>query len=175
MSIKRYVIFAIALFFSLFLFCGCSGYENAKLQPAQGEILTSSVKRLYPTIEIKPTDTVTIQDLKERWRDYIIHYADIYRIGPAVIIFDPKSDNKTVQSDNWVKVKNQETLSEVINNIQRGLAPKLFRILGPDDQFYGYVFYAYKHDEMEVYVSIKSFDANTLRVAGTLVRGYAPP
>lgn len=175
MSIEKYIVFAIAPFFSLFLFCGCSEYKSANLQPVQGDKQTSPVKRLYSTIEIKPTETVTIQDLKERWRDYIIHYADIYRIGPAAIIFDLKSDNKTVQSDNWVKVKNQETLSEVINNIQRGLAPKLFRILGPDDQFYGYIFYAYKHNEMEVYVSIKSFDANTLRVAGTLVRGYAPP
>jgi hypothetical protein len=175
MRTKRHIRFAIAPFFLTFFFCGCSGYENAKLQPAQGEIQTSPVKRLYPTIEIKPTDTVTIQDLKEKWRDFIIRYADIYRIGPAAVIFDPKSNDKTIQSDNWIRVKNQETLSEVIKNIQRGLAPKLFKILGPDDQFYGYIFCAYKHDEMEVYVSIRSLDANTLQVAGTLVRGYAPP
>ena len=175
MSRTGCVILTIVLFFSLLFFCGCAGYKNATLQPVLGEGPTSPVKRLYSTIAIKPTDTENIQDLKEKWRDYIIRYADIYRIGPAVIIFDPKGDNKTVQSDNWVEVKREETLSEVIRNVQRGLSPKLFRILGSDDQFYGYIFYAYKHGEMEVYVSIKSLDADTLRVAGTLVRSYGPP
>jgi hypothetical protein len=164
----------VALFFSFLRFAGCSGYENTLSQPAQDERPTRSVKRLYPTISIKPTDTVTIQDLEERCRDYVIHYADIYIIGPAVIIFDPKGDGKTVRSDNWINVRSQETLSKAIKNVQRGLSPKLYRILGSDDRFYGYVFYAYKHSETEVYVSIKSFDANTLKVAGTSVRSYGP-
>ncbi|UCF84727.1 MAG: hypothetical protein JSV50_03600 [Desulfobacteraceae bacterium] len=175
MSIKRYIRVVIIPFLSLFISCGCSGYGKIKLQPVPKEMSTKAVKRIYPTIQLRrPIEAVTLQDLKANWRDYIIHYEEIYKIGPAVIIFDPKHDNKTLQSDSWIKVENQERLSEAINNIQWGQAPKLFRILGADDQFYGYIFYAYKHDEMELYVSIRSLDINTLRVSGTLVRDYAP-
>jgi len=99
----------------------------------------------------------------------------VFTIGPAVLLFDPKQDNKTLQADDWFKVETEKTLFEVVDNIRRGIAPKLFSILGADGQFYGYIFYAYKHKEMEIYVSIKPVDLDTLRVAGTSVRGYAPP
>ena len=159
----------------LLITSGCSGYGKIQLQPVPNETWSKAIKRIYPTIQLqKPIETVTLQDLKANWSDYIIHYEEIYKIGPAIIIFDPKHDNKTLQSENWIKVENQETLSNVINNIQWGEAPKLFRILGADDQFYGYIFYAYKHNEMELYVSIRSVDSNTLRVSGTVVRDYAP-
>jgi hypothetical protein len=175
MSIRRYGELAIILLLWFLAGYGCSGYGKAKPQPVAEETRQDSVKRIYQTIEIKPAETVTIQDLKADWRDYSIHYADVYSIGPAVLLFDPKQDNKTVQADDWIKVENQKTLSEVVDNIRRGLAPKLFSILGADGQFYGYIFYAYKHNEMEIYVSIKPVDTDTLRVAGTSVRGYAPP
>jgi hypothetical protein len=75
-------------------------------------------------------------------------------------MFDPKKDSKTLLSDKWIKVEDQETVSDLISWIQHTTEfyPRLQRILGPDDQFYGYFYSGWDH------VLIKVVDERTLWV-----------
>jgi len=99
-------------------------------------------------------NSVTIHDLKENWNDYIIYYAGYYGSlsikHPSAVMFDPRKDNKGLAGDKWTRVKDKQTLSELISSIQgqdsvSGLYPRLWRILGPDEQFYGFFFSAWDH------------------------------
>jgi len=73
-------------------------------------------------------------------------------------MFDPKNDDKILTGDKWIKIEDKETLSELIGWIRTYIQfdPRLWRILGPDDQFYGYLFFAWGH------VVIKVVDDRTM-------------
>ena len=78
-------------------------------------------------------------------------------------MFDPKNNDKTLQpSDRWTKLDDKESVTEVISWIKiqdsSNFYPRLYRILGPDDQFYGYLFSAWNH------LTTKVVDDRTLRV-----------
>ena len=97
---------------------------------------------------------VTIKDLKENWNDYIIYYAGYYGSlsikHPSAVMFDPRNDNKELVGEKWTMVKDKHTLSELLSSIQSqepigNLYPRLWRILGPDEQFYGFLFTAWDH------------------------------
>jgi len=130
---KRYIYPAIMVLLLVFLTSGCSwlkGYGKLRLQSRHEE-------------------KVTIQELKDNWDDYTIYYAGYYgRLSikhPSAVMFDPKKDDRVLVGDKWTKVEDQETLSRLISSIQSQKAmyyPRLRRILGPDDQFYGYMFTA---------------------------------
>ena len=93
-------------------------------------------------------------------QDYTIYYAGLSVGTAAGIIFDPKNDDKTLTGDKWIKIEDQEILSALIGWIQTYIQfdPRLWRIVGPDDQFYGYLFFALGH------VVIKSVDDTTMYV-----------
>ena len=140
MDTKKYLYLVAMGFVSLFLMSGCSAYGKLKSQFGY-------------------EDKVTIEGLKENWDDYTIHYAEMYVGKPAAIMFDPKEDGKTLAGDKWIKVEDQETLSDIISRMERArYGPRLRRVLGPDDQFYGYLF-SFRHR-----VVTKSVDDSTLYV-----------
>jgi len=98
--------------------------------------------------------SVTIQYLKENWNDYITYYAGYYGSisikHPSAVMFDPRNDSKGLVGDKWTMVKDKQTLSELISSIQSqesvgGFYPRLWRILGPDEQLYGFLFTAWDH------------------------------
>jgi len=62
--------------------------------------------------------------------------------------------------DKWIKAEDKETLLELIGWIRTYIQfdPRLWRILGPDDQCYGYLFFAWGH------VVIKAVDDRTMFV-----------
>jgi len=127
------VIIGLAL---AFLISGCAsltGYGKIRLQPRHGE-------------------KVTIQDLQQNWEDYTIYYAGLSVSNPAGIIFDPKNDDRTLVGDKWIKVEDKETVSEIISWIKNYTEynPQVWRILGPDNQFYGYLFYPNAYDAQAV-------------------------
>ena len=102
----------------------------------------------------RDVDRVTIQYLEENWNDYIIYYAGYYGSlsinHPSAVMFDPRNDKKELVGDKWTMVKDERTLSELINSIHSqqpagGLYPRLWKIVGPDQQFYGYLFTAWDH------------------------------
>ena len=140
MDTKKHLYLAVIGLVSLFLMSGCSGY--GKLRSHSGY-----------------EDKVTIEGLKENWNDYTIYYAELYVGKPAALMFDPKDDGKTLTGDKWTKVEDQETLSDIISRMERArYGPRLYRILGPDDQFYGYLF-SFRHR-----VVTKAVDDSTLYV-----------
>lgn len=86
----------------------------------------------------------TLQQLIVNWEDYRISYTGLSVGTAAGVMFDPRSDDKSLVGDRWTKVKDQQTLSKLIRQVESyvDFYPKLSRILGPDNQFYGYLFYA---------------------------------
>ena len=102
----------------------------------------------------KDANGITIQDLKENWSDYTVYYAGYYGSlsikHPSAVMFDPKNDSTGLVGDKWTIVKDKSMLSELISTIQSqelvgGYYPRLWRILGPDEQFYGFLFTAWDH------------------------------
>ena len=112
----------------MLLFSGCAsmltGYGKLRPQPMRGE-------------------RVAIEELEENWEEYVIHYAGISVGTPAGIMFDPKDDDRTLTGEKWIKVEDKETLSELIGWMKTytELNPQIWRILGPNNEFFGYLFY----------------------------------
>jgi hypothetical protein len=99
-------------------------------------------------------NSLTIQDLEEKWNDYAVYYAGYYGSlsikHPSAVMFDPRNDSKKLVGDKWTTINNRHTLSELISSIQSqesagSFYPRLWKILGPDDQFYGFLFTAWDH------------------------------
>lgn len=112
----------------IFLFSGCAsmltGYGKLRPQPMTSE-------------------SVTIEVLEKNWEDYVIHYAGISVGTPAGIMFDPTDDDRTLTGDKWIKVEDKEILSELIGWMKTYIEfnPQIWRILGPNNEFFGYLFY----------------------------------
>jgi len=129
MNQNRYLYMTIISVIILFLFSGCASmltsYGKLRPQPMRGE-------------------RVAIEELEENWEDYAIHYAGISVGTPAGIMFDPKDDDRTLTGDKWIKVEDKETLSELIGWMKTYTEhnPQIWSILGPNNQFFGYLFYS---------------------------------
>ena len=128
MNMKKNIYLALVAFVLMFIMSGCLGYGKIRSQSGYG-------------------DDITIAKLKENWRDYTVYYAGYAVNNPSGIMFDPKNDDKKLlPSDRWTKIEDQETLAEVISWIKiqnsYNVYPRLYRILGPEDQLYGYLFSA---------------------------------
>jgi hypothetical protein len=87
----------------------------------------------------------TQQKLIDNWSDYNIWF------GSAVIVFDPKNDDKKILvGSRWGKVKDQETWTEIVKvstTSHGNISPigadyamtRVREIWSPDNQFYGYI------------------------------------
>lgn len=95
--------------------------------------------RLQPQGKAK----VTPERLIENWKDYDIHYAGLSISKPSAVLFDPGGDGKTIQCHAWwVRIEDQEMLKEVMGWLafDKNFDPVVWRILGPGDEFYGYLY-----------------------------------
>ncbi len=145
MNLKKCLYLVLITVFFISLTSGCSTVKGyGKLGYAQ-------------TTEPK----MTLDQLVKNWKDYDIYYSgvdkDRYIIG---VMFDPKQDErKLVGHEWWAPVETQEDLSQNIRWINvLPLEPQLWKILGPDNQLYGYIYTA-RHP-----VIIKVIDDRTLWV-----------
>ena len=107
-----------------------------------------------------PGTRVTIEQLYENRLQYDVSYAGISVENPSAIMFDPKGDERKLLTDKWIRVKTQEELADLINWVQVNEVtyPVLWRILGPYNQLYGYMYSGWNH------VLIKAIDDRTLWV-----------
>lgn len=131
MIMKKNIYLALVAVVLVFIMSGCLGYGKIRSQSGYG-------------------DDLTIEKLEENWRDYTVYYAGYAVNNPSGIMFDLKNDDKKLlPSDRWTKIEDQETVVEVISWIKiqnsYNFYPRLYRILGPDNQFYGYLFSAWDH------------------------------
>ena len=90
---------------------------------------------------------LTIEMLRENWRNYHVYWTGLSEIKPSGILFDPKDDDRTLafERHNWSKVENEDFLSVLIGGSQANWVfhPVLYRLLGPDDRLYGYIYTGY--------------------------------
>jgi len=131
---------------SAIIITGCSGY---------GKLL----------IESKNEAELTIEKLIKNSDDYDVHYFGLGEKFVSGIIFDPKKDNKKLlPSDLWVEINEQTTISDIVKRIKGSdfpsFIPTLYKIVGPDGVFYGYLFTGWFH------IVLKKFDDDTLSVYG---------
>ena len=128
MNSNKYLYVILIGVMIVFLFSGCAsiipGYGKLWPQPMRGE-------------------RVAIEQLVENWEEYVIHYAGLNVGNPAGIMFDLKADDRTLTGEKWVKVEDKETLSELIGWMKSYTEyyPRIWRILGPNNEFFGYLFY----------------------------------
>ena len=120
---------AVAVFMLAFLMSGCMWLKT------YGRLASPSING----------HRVTVEDLKQNWDDYTVYYTGMSPGNPGGVIFDPKEDNRALVGDRWVKVENQETVSKIIYGVRTDIEffPALYMILGPDDQFYGYLYFSW--------------------------------
>ena len=152
---------ALILIIAVVLMSGCAwlkGYGKLRLTSEYG-------------------DDMTIQKLQENWDDYNVYYAGISPSNPAGIMFDPKHDGRELVGDRWTRVEDGKTVTEIIGWIKTytQFHPRLHVLLGPDNQLYGYVFYAWGYD----YIVAKVIDDRTLYVydlesPNYLMEGFNP-
>ena len=104
---------------------------------------------------------MTLAELRENWEEYTIYYSGRWDSRPAAIMFDPKNDDKKLVGNSWYKIEDQETLSETISTIQHWYdSVRVDIIEGPDNQFFGYMYYPHR-----LYIPIKMVDERTLYVS----------
>ena len=147
MDTKKYIYLIAIGAVSLLLMSGCYGLKNYGKLSAQS----------------RTAEKMTIQELEENWQDYTIYYAGVNPGFPTAIMFDPKGDDRVLKGDRWTKVTNDIRLAKLIRSIEiqeslGGTDSKLWRILGPNDQFYGYMFSGWGH------VVMKEVDDRTMLV-----------
>ena len=108
----------------------------------------------YGTITSTAAQDVTIDTLAKDWMNYTVYFTGLDTGEPTGIIFDPKMDGKalTGAGDRWYKVESQESLSKMIMWLKFNMQyyPYVWRVVGPDRQFYGYVYTGYTHFVMKV-------------------------
>ena len=132
----------------------------------------------YARLKNQPRDEskVTQQKLIDNWSEYHIWFRS------AVIVFDPKDDDKTIQvGSNWGTVNDQAAWTEMVKANTTGhgnLMPVgasynmtgVREIWSPDSQFfYGYII----HQQGDL-VSLRVVDENTLRLFYTRARFGGP-
>ena len=115
---------------------GCAGI--AKLQP---EARGASV----------------IQDLSTQWESYTTYAAIWPGSRPVALLFDLRSDERAILAEGWTKVDHPADAASLIEGLQAGQSPRLFQVLGPDGQFFGYLYTAVPGLQTQV------VDAKTVR------------
>jgi hypothetical protein len=134
-KMKKIVVFVFLL--SLWVgVAGCANYGRLRLQYGPGE-------------------TMTIQQLKENWKNYNILATGVEPNVPSAIIFDRKDDGREIIGGRWWELKDNKSVSETVALIEAQVPfgpyyPRLWKMLGPDDHLYGYMFTAWDHAVMTV-------------------------
>jgi hypothetical protein len=84
---------------------------------------------------------MTIEMLQKNWQDYFIYKDGPFGGVPIAVMFDPKNDDKTLPNHRWDKIEDTKSLSDTISWIKtKTEIPHVLRIMGPNDQLFGYVY-----------------------------------
>ena len=149
MKILKYVsLLSIAFVF----FVSCSGdYGKLKLQNDTEE-------------------KMTLAELRKNWEDYHVYWCTRAYHSPVAIMFDPKNDEPRIVGDNWIKIADQQTLSETTSIFQNQYdSAKVEIIEGSDKRFFGYMYYYPR-----LYITVEMIDERTLYVSSMPGHGSAP-
>jgi len=137
--LKQRVFRCLGMGVLLTILFGCAGI--AKLKP-----------------EERGAQASIIQDLLAKWQSYTIYAAVWPGDKPVALLFELKSDDRVIVADGWTKVDSYADVANWIRGLQAGQSPRLFQVLGPDGQLFGYLYAAVPGVQTQV------IDARTLRV-----------
>jgi hypothetical protein len=141
MNSKNHICFPIIGVLLILFMSGCAGF--GKLKP-------------------QTSPEATLQDLRQNWDNYNVHYFDWKHCGVS-LLFDPKDDDKDlIPADGWPPppVLGGEMLSYLIDSARLRRSRWLYRILGPDNEFYGYLL------ARPECANVRVLDNKTLQVQG---------
>jgi len=96
---------------------------------------------------------VTPDDLVRNWRSYDVYYSGVASHRVSAVLFDPRGDDKKMAVHPWwVKIDNEMFLLEVMEWITFDMQfePFVWRIMGPYDGFYGYLYTPWNHALLRV-------------------------
>ena len=140
MNAKGFV--GIAIFIFAFVL-GCVGTYGKINKQAAGE------------------NQVSLAELRDNWDEYDIYFGRRSNRYADAIMFDPKNNNTRLTGDSWIKIEDQDTLDETINDLHRIYSwAGVYQIEGENNQIFGYMYYpGYFH------VSVSIVDERTLYVS----------
>ncbi len=100
----------------------------------------------YGNMKVEDKGGMTVETLVNNSQNYNVYYLGNPG-NPAAVLFDPKSDGKTIKAaDRWESVTDQATINKYVKFIGMHRAganvPRLWKLLGPKDSVYGYVYTA---------------------------------
>ena len=139
MDAKRREYVSIFIMAVLILFMsGCAEY--GKLRVESQDVYNANTKY---------SEKMTIEKLLKNWQDYDIYYAGYKTSQATGIMFDPKNDGRKLINGWWKKIDSKEELDYVVKWLgfrsQFTYGNYLYRMIGPDQKLYGYVFTPYNH------------------------------
>jgi hypothetical protein len=126
MDTKNLVPLSTVGFLALLFVSGCAG-DFAKLRVESGSAMS-------------------VETLMKESDNYVTYADGLFPNVPAAVIFDPKGDDRAIAvGPRWQKVQEKKSVTRAVGLIKaepgRGVnIPRLWRILGPDDYLYGYVY-----------------------------------
>ena len=94
----------------------------------------------------------SLKELNEKWDQYTVYWIGFEK-WPSAIMFDPTNDErKLVPHKWWDLVKSEEEFSSHMRWIRASgnFQPVLWRVLGPDNQFYGYIYSYWQNIRIDV-------------------------
>ena len=85
--------------------------------------------------------TVTLKDIRDNLDNFDVFFMGLTEDMPTALLFDPKDDDKRVVGDRWEKVSNLDKIDDMITFVKSftEFDPRLFAVMGPDNQVYGYL------------------------------------
>ena len=86
---------------------------------------------------------MTIDQLLKNWQDYNVSWTGVSVMNVNAILFDPKNDDKGFSlQHSWVRINDEANLSELMRwiNVFRVEPPSLYRVVGPGDKTFGYLY-----------------------------------
>jgi hypothetical protein len=101
-------------------------------------------------IEPGPQEKVSISTLVDHWQDYDVY---VQPLDSALMFAFKTPERRIAPASYWERVENKKELIKIVNNIASqptvGMYwPRLWKILGPKDDLYGYMFTAWNHVDM---------------------------
>jgi len=135
MRVKKNAVLASVMIL-LLLGAGCGSYGKLRQQSGPGEPMTT-------------------QQLKENWQKYNVLATGVEPNVPSAILFDRKDDGREIIGDRWWTLQEGKDVIATIERIETQLPvgpyyPRLWKVLGPEDHLYGYMYTAWDHAVMVI-------------------------
>ena len=86
---------------------------------------------------------MTIDQLLKNRQDYNVYWAGVSENNVNATLFDPKNDDSTFSLQHyWVPINDAAKLSDLVGwlNVFRVEPPSLYRVLGPGEKTFGYLY-----------------------------------